>query len=134
MPTSTSTPTQIISSKTAAVVSPSQSPTPIEVKLTDNKLSKSMSFKIDENIVEQVYHNSCNNKLDQDVSGNITNSSSTDEIQETTEEEEEEEEDSSLQNESNYNFGEPEEDENIEDIINKSLEDMAKLVENNIKT
>ncbi len=132
MPTSTSTPTQIISSKTAAVVSPSQSPTPIEVKLTDNKLSKSMSFKIDENIVEQVYHNSRNNKLDQDVSGNITNSSSTDEIQETTEEEEEE--DSSLQNESNFNFGEPEEDEDIEDIINKSFEDMAKLVENNIKT
>jgi len=91
-----------------------------------------MSFKIDENIVEQVYHNSRNNKLDQDVSGNITNSSSTDEIQETTEEEEEE--DSSLQNESNFNFGEPEEDEDIEDIINKSFEDMAKLVENNIKT
>ena len=93
-----------------------------------------MSFRIDENIVEEDLNSCNNNELDQDVNGNTTNSSSTDEIQETTEEEEEEEDSSSLQDERNFNYGEPEEDEDIEDIINKSIEDLAKRVENNVKT
>lgn len=122
--TTLTTPTTPTTTKTtAAVVSPPQSPTPIEIKLTDKNPTKSMSFKSDENIIEEDA-NFYNNKLNKDFSQSAASSS------ELTEDEEYS---TSLQNESNYNCVEPEEDEDIEDI-NKSMEDIRQRVEKSVES